>query len=240
MVLAVPNLSYSQQQLKDIDTVIDYQQRFYNGTQLKSENRLLSIEKNLGDSVGRELVRDGLWIDYFTKNWEKSDSSAFHYYRLIEYDTGNVVGKFYNFSKNGRLLEMIDFYPMLDEDEFQGYLIVKYAKSLLINSVEYKRFSDDTLAGMYINIAIYARNGQLTGYSLSDDENHHYHSITMSKRGYCKYELVITDTESFIRKKRRNGRVEIFETKTDGIRVRNKFRKGKLMYSKTLKRRHHS
>jgi hypothetical protein len=127
---------------------------------------------------------------------------------------------------------MIDFYPMLDEDEFQGYLIVKYSKSLLINSVEYKRFSDDTLAGMYINIAIYARNGQLRGYSLSDDENYRYHSIKMSKKGDCKYELVLTDTESFIRKRRRNGRVEIFETKIDGIRLRNKFRNGELVNSK--------
>jgi hypothetical protein len=217
--------------LKNIDTTFDFNERFYQNGKLTVTNTILYIDSvNIYsidqiqsnqkiDTTQLERVQHRLWIEYYNKKWKPSDNSNYTYYRLGEYDYGFTVGKIYYFDKKGGVIKTALRYPYLNDTIFEGVRKISYLKGK-VTWVEYQRFTEDSLKGMYVNLTSYYPNGKIKAYSLSDDFNHDHHSLKYNKSGLCKYELKLNNTDSYLIKRKRKGKKEIIETKENGNRIK--------------------
>jgi hypothetical protein len=223
---------FGQQQLKDIDTSFDYQERFYENGQLIAENswRLVYPDgtpsiplKDLYlnpdmDTSEMSLEQDGLWVEYYDKKWNEVDSSRFYYKVLREYDCGYTQGKSYYFKKNELMYTGLR-YPKLNDSVFNGSRKIIYDKGN-ISWVEYRLFMEDSLRNKYYHSACYFPDGQLMSYNLSDDINYQYVVIRYNKAGLCTYELKLNHQEAYRIKRKRKGRKEIMEVRENRIFTR--------------------
>ena len=221
-------LVFCQQQLKDLDTTLDYKERFYKNGQLITTNLWRYISPN-GLSIAAEDISlnpqldtskmerepHGLWVEYFDKKWNPVDSSNYYYRLLCQYNCGYTAGKVYYFQKD-EIMYIGLRYPKLKDSVFNGFRKTTYHKAKIL-SVEYSLFSDDSLKNKYYNMAYYYPNGQLKSYNLSDDHNYQYESTKYNKAGICTYELKHNRNESYLIKRKRNGRKEIIEARKNGV-----------------------
>ncbi|MNU50423.1 hypothetical protein D3C71_393860 [compost metagenome] len=225
--------TFCQQQLKDLDTTLDYKERFYKNEKLITTNLWRYVYPNTNglsiaaediylnphlDTSKMEREQDGLWVEYFDKKWNEVDSSNYYYRILCEYDCGYTVGKVYYFRKN-EIMHTALRYPELNDSVFDGFRKIIYDKGR-ISWVEYSFFSGDSLKNQYYNMASYFPDGQLKDYSLSDDHNYQYKSTRYNKAGLCIYELKLNRNESYIIKRKRKGRKEIIDIRENGVFTR--------------------
>lgn len=243
-------LLFGQQQLKDVDTAFDYQERFYRNGELKTINLWgyfdqhgisiaeVDIPNNPHiDTSNMERVQIYLWIEYFDKKWIPCDSAEHSYYCLREYDDyGYIVGKSYYFRKNGEILYVMLRYPELNDSVFEGVRKIRYDKGK-VTWVDYELFLEDSLRGYYYNSTWYYPNGQLKLYGLSDDSLKQYETKKYSKAGYCTYELKHYPNEghSYTIKRKRKGRKEVIDQKVNGVRTKTVKVNGKEVRQRTLK-----
>jgi hypothetical protein len=218
---------YGQEELKSIDTTFDFKERFYQNGKLTVTNTILYIDSvntytinqiqsnQKIDTTQLERVQHGLWIEYFNKKWNPSNSSNFYYYRLCEYQFGYTTGKIYYFNKKDDIIKTALRYPKMNDTIFEGVRKITYQKGKII-WIEYNRFIEDSLKGLYVNLTSYYQDGKIKSYSLLDDFNYDHHTLKYNKTGLCKYELKLNKKDSFLIKRKRKGKKEIIETKENG------------------------
>lgn len=179
-------LLFGQEELKDIDTILDYRERFYPNGQLEVENSLLNINSNessaSNDSSQLQYVKHGLWIEYFDKKWNECDSSEHHYFRLGEYDSGYFTGKTYDFTKNKEIVRTYLRYPKIKDTIFEGVREIKYEDGK-IAKIEYHLFNQDQSQLFFWHYSYYNKNGVLTSYSYTNEAQNLTRFITYSKDG---------------------------------------------------------
>ncbi len=221
-------LVLGQQQLKDLDTTLDYKERFYENGQLITTNLWRYVYPN-GKSIAAEDLYlnphmdtskmerepDGLWVEYFDEKWNPVDSSNYYYHILCEYNLGYTKGKVYYFKKDEIMYTALR-YPKLNDSIFNGFRKIVYNKGEIL-WVEYSLFSEDSLQKKYYNMAYYFPNGQLKSHNLSDDHHYQYESTMYNKAGLCTYELKLNRNESYIIKRKRKGRKEIIDVREKGV-----------------------
>lgn len=222
-------LLFGQQHLNEIDTSLDYQERFYQNGRLITTNTILYIDSvntytvhqiqsdPAIDTTVLHRVQDGLWIEYFDKKWNASDPPHHSYFRLGEYDLGYTTGKIYYFNKQCELIESALRYPIVNDTVFEGVRKITYSKGK-ITWIKYQRFLEDSLKEPYVNLSNYYPNGQLKSYNLSDDFNYKYHTQKYNKNGLCTHELKLNRHESYTIK--RKGRKEMCLIKENGVPIR--------------------
>jgi hypothetical protein len=215
---------FGQESLSAVDTTFDYQERFYENNKLIVTNTILYIDSintytleqiqsnSKIDTNHLERVKNGLWIEYFDKKWNECDSSKYYYYRLGEYDFGYTTGKIYYFNKDREIVKTALRYPKMKDTIFEGVRKTTYDNGT-ITWIEYQRFTEDSLKGLYVNLCNYYPNGKIKTYALSDDFNNNHHSLKYNKQGLCTYELRLNRNESFRVKKeekrqKRNNRTQ--------------------------------
>lgn len=239
-------LVLGQQQLKDLDTTLDYKERFYKNGQLITTNLWRYVDPN-GRAIAAEdillnpqldtskMQREphGLWVEYFDKKWNPIDSSN-HYYRLLcQYNCGYTVGKVYYFKKDEIMYTALR-YPKLKDSVFDGFRKIVYEKGKIL-WVEYSLFSDDSLKKKYYNMAYYYPTGQLKSHNLSDDHNYQYESTKYNRAGLCIYELKHNRKESYLIKRKRKGNKEIIDVRENGVLTKTVKVGGKEVRKRKLK-----
>lgn len=219
---------FGQESLSVVDTTFDYQERFYLNNKLVVTNTILYIDSintytreqiqsnSKIDTNYLERVKNGLWIEYFDKKWNECDSSKYYYYRLGEYDFGYTTGKIYYFNKDRKIVKTALRYPKMKETIFEGVRKITYENGK-ISWIEYQRFTEDSIKGLYVNLYNYYPNGKIKGYAFIDDFNNNHCSLKYNMDGLCTYELQINQNESFLVKRKRKGKKEIIEIKENGI-----------------------
>lgn len=223
---------FGQESLSLIDTTFDYQERFYQNDQLIVTNTIVyidfdytnaytveQIQANKIDTTHLKQIKHGLWIEFYDKKWRESDSSKYYYYRLKEYNLGYSTGKIYYFNKKKALVNVALAYPELGDSIFEGVRNITYKKGI-ITWIQYNRFTEDSLKGLYVNLWGYYPDGSLKYYTISDDYNYNFHSLKYDTDGLCTYELKLNRNESYMIKRKRNGRKEIIEKREDGKRIK--------------------
>jgi hypothetical protein len=242
---------FSQPELNP-DTTIDYYKRFYENGKLKTTNSILYTDgdrhyytkeniddlilKYSFDTTGFSTVHNGLWIFYYDKKGNLSDSSNYTEYSLIEYDRGDIIGKAYSFKKGGTLDHFVVHYPLRNDTIFNGYKRTNFRKDGSLEFIEYSRFSDDSLRRFYYNTIWYHRNGTLQSYTLSDDLNYEHRVLKYKKNGFCYYELKVTKTESYLIKRKENRKKESIEKRVGDKYMRMFYKNGKLVREREVRR----
>lgn len=95
---------FAQEELKDMDTILDYKERFYTTGKLNTDSQYSQLTNfSQGDSLTKK-VKSGLWIEYFDRKFDEVSEAKYRYYRLVEYDAGEQVGKIYYFKKKWQAL----------------------------------------------------------------------------------------------------------------------------------------
>jgi hypothetical protein len=215
---------FGQENLKDIDTTLDYKKRFFNNDELIAPNNYMYINSSSYYTINQitsdptidttilEKVEHGLWIQYFDKKRNASDSSNYYYYRLGEYDFGSVTGKIYYFKKNDEIVRFALQYPKIKDSIYNGVVEVKFKKEK-ITWIEYQYFDEDkdSKKEPYLNLTKYYSNGEIKGYALTDNYNYKHEARKYNKKGLCFYELIIDKKGSYKIKRKQKGRKEIIE-----------------------------
>ena len=185
---------FGQEELNDIDTVLDYRERFYNSGQLDVQNSMLDLNSNNivpanqkksstnNDSSQLEYQKHGLWIEYFDKKWNECDSSEHYYFRLGEYDSGYYTGKTYDFNKKKELVRTYLRYPKMKDSIFEGVREIKYEDGN-ITKVEYHLFNQDRSPLFFWHTSYYNKDGILTSYSFTNEAQNRTRFISYSKDG---------------------------------------------------------
>ena len=234
MLLTLPLFSWSQQPLSEIDTIQDWQERFYKNGQLALNGyyvyrdssgyydwTIYDFDASI-DSTKMERIQHGKWILYYDKKWQPTDSSNQYYYRLAEFRGGAKEGKVYYFKKNGKLIYNRSMSPNYDDTLFYGYRTINYTKNGTIESIYYNRYSEDSTKGFYYNRSFYYANGQLESYALIDDYNNRTEYLKYNKKGFCTSELKLNDIDHYTIKRRKRGR-KVIEVRDDhGVRTKTK------------------
>jgi len=236
-------ISWGQVPLSQVEIKIDFKERFYEGGELKTPNNfvytdsiyvyfeqtILEMGKSLSDF---EKHKHGKWVEYFDKNWQTiNENDNYAYYSLTEYEVGIAKGNSFFFDKNDKLHHMTLRYPPYKNEVFRGYRIIWFNGREKVKSIQYERFVSERNIE-YLNRTTYFSNGTIEKYTLRDSEASNYHIIEYNKRGKITYELVANNNVQYKSKRKCFGRVEIRESKEDGIPYKSKFVKGELKWKK--------
>lgn len=189
-------ISLSQPQLSDIDTVLDYKSRFFRNDTLIAPNEFVYWDSIHGwFSTDRpHQMRNfdvskpsphGLWIHYYDRKWKDSDSNNYAFYVLTQYSLGRWIKKSYTFNTKNELLFSEEPYPLFENEEFKGYLKLSY-KNGAIYSAEYRRWLNDSLRLQYINETYYYPNGVVINHTLFDDISKSYRMMSFNEDGFCR------------------------------------------------------
>ncbi|HTO36981.1 MAG TPA: hypothetical protein VL021_01045 [Brumimicrobium sp.] len=223
---------FGQENLSLNDTTFDYQERFFQNGELKVSNTIVYVDSKYTYAYTLEQVQSqnidttnlirfkhGLWREFYDKKWRERDSSKYYYYSLTEYNFGYPTGNMYRFNKKKEIVNVALRYPELGDSIFEGIRHITYHNGT-ISWIQYFRFSDDTLKGLYINLWGYYPDGSLKYYTISDDSNNNFYSVSYDAKGLCTYESKLNKNEAYIIKRKRNGRKEIIDKREDGIRIK--------------------
>lgn len=235
-------MSRGQLPLSKVEINIDYNDRFYDKGELITTNDFVYtdsvyvyiaehlIEKG-ADFSDFEKHKHGKWVEYFDKNWKPiTDSSKAYYFSLTEYEIG--LAQFF-FDKNNKIHHITLRYPPYKDEIFKGYRIIWYDDKENVKTIQYERFVDQ-LNSEYVNRTTYFADGNIESYTLRDAQSSNYHIIEYDKRGQITYELVANSKEQYKSKKKCFGRVEIRESREDGISYKSKLVKGNLKWKKEI------
>lgn len=221
--LFIAQFSFAQTQLSEINTTLDYKSRFFRNDTLITTNSIIywdslgmSYILDIPDYNSRQRyrpsnsVKQGLWVYYWDKKWRECDKSNAEFYQLFEYNYDTFVRKSYTFNRMNELLHSVEPYPIYEGEKFDGYLKIKYEKGT-INSAEYRLWDSDSLWYKYTNRTTYYANGNVRSYTLNDDINKRYHSMSFEEDGFCRGELKLDDLDWFNiqRKRTKKGIKEI-------------------------------
>lgn|GEM_PF-4800382 len=236
---------WGQVPLSEIDININFQERFYekeilltknsfvytDSIYVYSEENLLELGKSPNDFEKR---KHGKWIEFFDKNWQHLESSNdYSYYSLTEYEVGITSGNSFFFDKNGKLHHMTMRYPPYKDEVFHGFRIIWFNPKEKVKSIQYERFTS-AIDTEYLNRTTYFANGKIETYTLRDAENSNYHIIEYNKKGKITYELVANNEEQYKSKRKCFGRVEMRESREQGISYKSKLVKGELKWKKEI------
>jgi hypothetical protein len=208
-------LSFSQPQLSEIDTVLDYKSRFFRNDTLLATNEYLywdSIQKKYVYEIPEyyqkprhpyfETVNHGLWVFYWDKKWRECDKSDAAYYQLFEYNYDTFIGKAYTFNSKNELLHSIEPYPIFENEVFNGYLKLSYQNGV-VYSAEYRRWVDESLRFQYLNETYYYPNGGVISHTLHDNINKRYRMMSFDDDGFCRVDYKNDETDWYnIQRKR--------------------------------------
>lgn len=237
------NISWGQVPLSKIEMKIDFQKRFYDNGDLITNNSYVYTDSmyvyqeadliDMGKSPHAfDKHKHGKWVEYFDRNWKATnDSSNYFYYSLSEYEVGLTKGNCFFFDKKDRLHHMTMRYPPYLGEVFQGYRIIWFNNKEKVKSIQYERFVSE-LNEEYVNRTTYFSNGNIETYTLRDSESANYHIIEYNKKGQITYELVANNNEQYKSKRKCFGRVEIRESREEGVSYKSKLVKGKLKWKK--------
>lgn len=232
--MSVSTFVWSQQSISEIDTIQDWQERFYKNGQLALNGYYVYLDSSgyydwteydydaSIDSTKMVRVKHGKWIEYYNKKKQPTDSSNQYYYRLDEFRGGATIGKLYCFKKNGKLAYSSLIYPKYEDSIFDGYRTIHYTQNGTIEFIKYSRFDRDSLRGFYYNSYFYYANGQLETHSLNDDFNNRYESLKYNKKGFCTYELKLNNLDHYTIKRRKRGRRVIEVREDHGVKTKTK------------------
>ncbi len=218
----------SQPQLSEIDTVLDYKSRFFRNDTLLAANEYVFWDSTFGwfsthrpNQIKRLDVSkphlNGLWIHYYDKKWNDSDSNNFAFYELTQYSFGRWIKKSFTFNKKHELLFSEEPYPIFENEVFNGYLKLSYQNGAVC-SAEYKQWEEDIFKNFHFNFTQFYNDGSIRSFSFLDDANYRYRSIINDKSGFCTYDLKLDKDESYRIERKKNGtRIkEIVHIKEDG------------------------
>jgi hypothetical protein len=133
ILLIVTSLSCFAQ----IDTTLDYKDRFHKDVKLINEKNSKSDLKN------------GYWIEYYDKHWNLCAKGKSKYYRLIEYTNGLSKGKVYDFYNSGKL-QMVGEYERLDPEIKRGTFMY-FSENAVIISLEHYSPNSQLVRSYYKN-----------------------------------------------------------------------------------------
>lgn len=247
LLLSISSLmgSWAQVPLSEVEINIDFQERFYDNGQLVTKNGfvytdttfvyqeddIIELGKSLEDF---DKHKHGKWIEYFDKNWRRiSDSSQAYFFSLTEYEVGIAQGNSFFFDKNDNLHHMTLRYPPYQNEIFEGYRIIWFNNKGKVKSIQYERFVSE-LNEEYVNRTSYFSNGSIEKFTLRDSESANYHIIEYNKKGQITYELVANNKEQYKSKRSCCGRIEIRESREEGVSYKSKLVKGKLKWKRKL------
>lgn len=241
------SVCWGQQPLSEVEIDIDYKQRFYENGKLLTKNGFVYVdsvyvylEEDLIE-IGKPLTdiekrKHGKWIEFFDKNWTSLTSkSDFSYYSLTEYQVGVAQGNSFFFDKNDKIHHITLRYPPYKNEVFQGFRIVWFNNKGKVKSIQYERFMHEASED-YLNRTTYFANGKIESFELHDSENSNYHIIEYNKKGKVTYELVANNKEQYKSKWKCFRRVEIRESRENGVAYKSKLVKGELKWKKEVKR----
>ena len=203
----------SQPQLSEIDTVLDYKSRFFRNDTLLAANEYVFWDSTFGwfsthrpNQIKRLDVSkphlNGLWIHYYDKKWNDSDSNNFAYYELTQYSFGRWIKKSFTFNKKHELLFSVEPYPIFEKEVFNGYLKLSYQNGV-VYSAEYRRWDSDSLRFQFLNETYYYPNGTIKSHTLNDDINKRYRMISFDDDGFCRVDIKHDETDLYhIQRKR--------------------------------------
>lgn len=238
--------SWSQHQISDTDTTLDYKLRFY-------KNGILDLDGYYVytlDSASYFSTDTARYYDFKTEDFALDSSKMYRlehgkcishytykkqkYYSLGEYKGGILRGKMYNFREDGTLYSTFKRYPRIKGLEFNGSQIIYYdKKDQHITKIEYILFNENQTQLFYWNKLYYSSNGKLSYYSYYDEKAGIQHIIDYTKKGEIKHET-LRNAQEYSDKKWNKERSKMTlvtygkETKT--IQV---YRMGKLVRAKT-------
>jgi hypothetical protein len=220
---------FSQGELKYIDTTLDYKERFYKDGKLNTNYDYGTATNYEQAEPVSKKVKVGLCVEYFDRKMYEADETKYTYYRLVEYVFGETEGKIYYFKKNDKLAHVVTLYPKIKDSIYEGYRIIYYKKDR-IELLDYRRFDDVNLKGIYVYSTSFYPDGQVKSHVLSDDDNYQYQSWQFNKAGFCTNELKLNNEEAYrIKRKGRKEIVEIRENekhfkilKIDGVEIKRK------------------
>lgn len=245
LLFASHSTCWGQVPLSEVEINIDFQERFYENGKLLTKNSFVYTDSiyvyfeedllELGKSPDEfEKRKHGKWIAFFDENWKPlSSKNDFSYYSLTEYEVGIAKGNTFFFTNKDQLHHMTLRYPPYLNETFQGYRIIWFDKKEKVKAIQYERFVSDATVE-YINRTTYFSNGKIESYTLRDSEKSNYHIIEYNKKGKITYELVANHTEQYKSKRKCFGRVEIRESREDGVSYKSKLVKGELKWKKKV------
>tara|TARA_R110002096_G_scaffold132768_3_gene283325 strand:- start:117012 stop:118181 length:1170 start_codon:yes stop_codon:yes gene_type:complete len=196
-----------------IDTAIDWQERFYQNDSLIVTNILINGFK------------EGLWIEFLDKNWKDCPKEKSKYYRLIEYDRGESVGKVYDFYNSGKI-QMVGEYENITSDVRKGTFIW-FSKAGLRTSLT--NYSADTLIkhSYYSNGNLKSKELKLRGRDIFSYTNSYWY-FKNGKPKWFSYHDSRKDSSYYL-SGRKNGSIDFQDISSNGKyeRIRQN-RKGEL------------
>lgn len=245
LVFSFAYRGWTQVALSETDLRIDFPQRFYDRNQLITENTyvytdsayiyfeqdLLNDGKDLSDY---RKHKHGKWLEYFDKNWNSiTDKEEMAYYSLTEYYVGTAKGSAFFFDKKDRLHHATLRHPPYGENTFEGFRVIWFDQNEQVKTIQYERFRDQ-LDLEYVNRTTYFSNGKIESYTLRDEEQSNYHIVEYDKEGKITYELIANNKEQSKVKYKRRGKVELRESREDGVSYKSKRVKGELKWRKKM------
>lgn len=251
LLILLTNFSQAQSphQISDTDTTLDYKTRFYkdgvlnlNGYSLYTNDSITYFfndsipyhdfkdEKSayLMDSIKMDEFKSGKWIRHYSLKRKK-------HYSLAEYADGFLVGKRYDFRKNGTLCSAFKRYPKIKDSTFHGSQIISYhRKDQHITKIEYILFEEDQTNLSFWYSLYYSSQGKLTYYSYYNEKIGTHEFIEYNKKGEIKKEYIRNSAEWYD-KKWNSGRTKMKLIKLGkGTKTIEVYRKEKLVRKKVI------
>jgi antitoxin component YwqK of YwqJK toxin-antitoxin module len=231
----------SQKSLAQIDTTIDFEERFYSNSKLVISNNFIKDKK------------DGFWIEYFDKNWSPSLNVNSKYYRLIQYDNGRPIGKVHDFYKSGKL-QMVGQFESLEPEVKKGTFIW-FEKNGMKSTIEYHSDSLKIETSYYKNgqlqsdklfvrknnrlslenNSLYYKNGNLSWSETYDSNSYFSGYYSGRKNGTINSEFVSSNQSSTKTEENRKGNktTKWITYKNSDSTTIEKYLDGKLIQSTT-------
>lgn len=239
LLILISTHSFSQDphEISETDTTLDYKTRFYKNGVLDLNGYLIYKSDSISyfsndsipyqDTLGTDDLKDGKWIqNYLLK--KKS------YYSLTEYEGTFLVGKRYDFRKDGTLYSTFKRYPAIKDSTFNGSQIIYYdKKGNYITRIEYILFNQDETNLFFWYTIYYSSEGKLSYFSYENEKAGMNHSISYNKKGEMIREHIRNSTEWTTKKwNSRRTKLKLTEQKKDATII-STYRNEKLVRKKT-------
>lgn len=186
-------LSFSQHELTDTDTSVNYKNIYYKSDTLSIRPMYAFFDSTIKaynyvektaitkefiakyDTTKVKLLKHGYWkVEFLVKNKPQ--------YILAYYELDLPIGKGYQFNSNNQLISTLYRYPKIKDSIYNGFQEIFYKKGV-INSIEYRKFNEDEDLSFYWYSLRYNKAGHLTYYSYYDEKNNISKNCSYNKRG---------------------------------------------------------
>lgn len=222
--------------IAQIDTIVDFKQRFYVDKVLNTSN------------VFEDSLKEGNWIEYFDTKWNKCNKDEHKFYRLIEYKNGFPIGKIYDFYKSGELQKVCQYKDLEKEIRTGTFIwfskkgnklkLKYYALDTIIEKAYYQNgnllfenlFLRDKSLFSYANSRFYHKNGSTNTVDFYNSSMDTTYYVARRKNGTIQFQDIVSNGNLIRIEQNKNGDVTARRTvqfNSDTLHI-EKFKNGQL------------